>query len=106
MTLHKRNGILVTDTVERMLNYYADSSEEKHFKCAHCGTTLFGADNLFLPSRNIQVVGDQLSSYLVELEHIHISDSLEIVCTQCGQHLGLVSFEEAVNEDITIQGLS
>lgn len=89
-----------------MTDYFADSNEEKYFKCARCGAALFDADNHFAPTSEMQITGNQFPQTHKNIGDVHIDDNLEIICTQCGQHLGLVSVEDTFNSDIPMGSLS
>lgn len=71
---------------------YHDSKEEGMYVCRGCGAKLFSSDTKFdsrtgWPSFYQSVSGDALDE---EIENIHGIQRTEVLCSQCGGHLGHV----------------
>lgn len=79
-----------------MMNYFADSSEEKYFRCAQCGASLIDGEHVISSPGGSSIKGcHTLPDYDFDEDEIsNISYSCEIICTTCGQHLGVVEVEE------------
>lgn len=85
-----------------MMNYFADCSEEKFFRCAHCGASLLDGDSSLSPPSRAGVADYHGYSNPIEDEITDVSDECEIICTACGQHLGVIPIEEELSEIVPL----
>lgn len=81
-----------------MIDYFADSGEEKFFRCAHCGASLVDGDAVISSPSKAVVAGFHTHPDSLEDDSTDASDFCEIICTECGQHLGVLAIEEETDD--------